>query len=133
MPCWNCQNSRCIPCPDPNAVLPPSKKPKKRLASLKSISSTLDLGDGLTLASYQQKAELLRSQLATYNESLSFVDRSLSTIQDTEQQIRDLSERMLIAVAARYGKDSYEYEMAGGTRKRERRRPRRRSRVESAM
>jgi len=94
---------------------------------------TLDLGDGLTVENYQQKAELLRSQLATYNESLSFVDRSLSTVQDTEKQMRDLSERMLIAVAARYGKDSYEYEMAGGTRKRERKRPQRRTPAPSVV
>jgi hypothetical protein len=33
---------------------------------------------------------------------------------------------MLIAVAAKYGKDSYEYEMAGGIRKSERKRPTRR-------
>jgi hypothetical protein len=85
------------------------------------------LGDGLSVEIYAQKAELLRSQLATYNESLSFADRALNAVQDTEKEIRDLSERMLIAVAARYGKDSYEYEMAGGTRKSERKRPQRRS------
>lgn len=44
-------------------------------------------------------------------------------MQDTEKQLRDLSERMLIAVAAKYGKNSYEYEMAGGVRKSERKRP----------
>ncbi len=64
----------------------------------------------------------LQSQLATYNESLSFVDRALSVVRDTEKEIRVLSERMLIAVAAKYGKDSYECEMAGGVRKRSTRR-----------
>ena len=73
------------------------------------------------------RLELLRSQLATYNESLSFVDRALSTVRDTEKEIRDLSERMLIAVAAKYGKNSYEYEMAGGIRKSERKRPMRKA------
>ena len=43
-----------------------------------------------------------------------------------QRDIRALSERMLIAVAAKYGKDSYEYEMAGGIRKSERKRPTRR-------
>jgi hypothetical protein len=65
----------------------------------------------------------LRAQVGAYNESLSALDRAGQTVNDGEQQLRVLSERMLIAVAARYGKDSYEYAMAGGTRRRDRRRP----------
>lgn len=102
------------------------EKAEHRCAGLKSISETLDLGDGLTLENYLLLIDTLRSRLATYNESLSMIDRAAGTIQDTEQQLRTLSERMLIAVAARYGKDSYEYEMAGGTRKSERKRSTRR-------
>ncbi|HIK46368.1 MAG TPA: hypothetical protein IGR64_16030 [Leptolyngbyaceae cyanobacterium M65_K2018_010] len=103
------------------------EKAERRAAALKSINPGLDLGGGLTLDSYQLEIEQLRAQLNTYNESLSFVDRALSTVRDTEKQIGALSERMLIAVAARYGKDSYEYEMAGGIRKSERKRPTRRA------
>ena len=44
-----------------------------------------------------------------------------------EKAIRDLSERMLAGVASKYGKDSSEYEMAGGTRKSERKRPTRKT------
>lgn len=98
-------------------------KAEHRSAGLKAISPELNMGDGLTLENYLTLIETLRSQLAAYNESLTFVDRAGSTVQDTERQLRALSERMLIAVAARYGKDSYEYEMAGGTRKSERKRP----------
>lgn len=100
---------------------------QRRVAGMKSIAPDLDLGDGLTVSHFTQQIELLQSQLGTYNEFLSFADRALSTVEDTERQLRNLSERMLIAVAARYGKDSYEYEMAGGTRKSERKRPTRRS------
>ncbi|HEX9783868.1 MAG TPA: hypothetical protein VGA56_14190 [Opitutaceae bacterium] len=42
-----------------------------------------------------------------------------------ERALRDASERMLAAVGVRFGKDSNEYEMAGGVRKSERRRSRR--------
>ncbi len=94
-----------------------------------SIIPLLELGDGLTVENYLLSIDNLRSQLASYNESLAMIDRAAGTVQDTEQQLRTLSERMLIAVAARYGKDSYEYEMAGGTRKSDRKRPTRRSRV----
>jgi hypothetical protein len=105
------------------------EKAERRCAGLRSINVTLDLGDGLTIENYLLLIDGLRSQLATYNESLSIVDRAAGTVQDTEQQLRTLSERMLIAVAAKYGKDSYEYEMAGGTRKSERKRPTRRSQL----
>lgn len=103
------------------------EKADRRAAGLKSISSTLNLGDGITLESYLLEIDTLRSQLSIYNESLSFTDRALSTVQDYEKQLRTLSERMLIAVAAKYGKDSYEYEMAGGIRKSDRKRPTRKS------
>ncbi len=102
-------------------------KAERRIASLRSIDPNLDLGGGLTLGLYSQKADLLRSEVANYNESLSYSDRALNRVQETEQEMRNLSERMLIAVAAKYGKDSHEYEMAGGTRKSERKRPRRQS------
>lgn len=105
------------------------EKAERRCAGLKSISETLDLGEGLSLENYLVLIDGLRSQLASYNESLSIVDRAAGIVQDTEQQLKTLSERMLIAVAAKYGKDSYEYEMAGGTRKSDRKRPTRRSQV----
>jgi hypothetical protein len=81
------------------------EKAERRCAGLKSINVTLDLGDGLSLENYLLWIDSLRSQLATYNESLSIVDRAASTVQDIEQQLRTLSERMLIAVAAKYGKE----------------------------
>ena len=45
--------------------------------------------------------------------------------------MRDYSERILLAVAVKYGRDSNEYEMAGGVRKSERKRPVRKQRVEA--
>lgn len=40
-----------------------------------------------------------------------------------------MSERMLAGVAARYGKDSSQYEQAGGVRKSERKRPTRKTKT----
>jgi hypothetical protein len=80
------------------------EKAERRCAGLKSISVTLDLGDGLTLENYLLMIDGLRSQLTSYNESLSIVDRAAGIVQDTEQQLKTLSERMLIAVAAKYAR-----------------------------
>lgn len=52
-------------------------------------------------------------------------------MQAAEDRLKDLSERVLLGVATRYGKDSDEYEMAGGIRKSERKRPLRRAKAES--
>ncbi|ASC70730.1 hypothetical protein XM38_016750 [Halomicronema hongdechloris C2206] len=49
-------------------------------------------------------------------------DQAYDGLLDKEKQLNALSERMLLAVAVQYGKDSYEYEMAGGTRTSERKR-----------
>ena len=62
------------------------EKAEHRCAGLKSISETLDLGEGLNIENYLLLIDSLRSQLANYNESLSIIDRTAGTIQDTEQQ-----------------------------------------------
>lgn len=49
-----------------------------------------------------------------YNTDLSALDGSFNEIQSDERKLDDYSGRMLAAVAAKYGKDSDEYEKAGG-------------------
>ena len=96
---------------------------QRRAAAMRSINANLDLGNGLTLAEYNKAIDAVRADISTYNEALSQVDHAANGVQAGEKKLRDLSELMLLAVAARYGKDSSEYEMAGGTRKSERKRP----------
>jgi hypothetical protein len=48
------------------------------------------------------------------------IDSSKSEIDQLEKNLSELGERMLIGIAFKYGKDSREYEMAGGVRKSER-------------
>ncbi|PSR16611.1 hypothetical protein C8255_16915 [filamentous cyanobacterium CCP3] len=96
---------------------------EKRNAGTQSIAKDLDLGNGITTAAYTEAIENLRQKLHDYNESLSLVDQAANAVQDAEQVVRDFSERILTRVATRYGKDSDEYEMAGGVRKSDRKRP----------
>ncbi len=91
-----------------------------RLAGVKSIDAQLDLGNGLSVAEYQAAIEAVRIALEAYNTVLSLVDEKQSDVIAKEKRLRDLHERMLMGVAARHGKDSIEYEKAGGTRKSER-------------
>lgn len=93
-----------------------------RAAGLKSIDPALDLGNGLTLAAYIALIESVSAKLSTYNTTLSQVDEASNAFQAEERKLADMSDRVLAGVAARYGRDSDQYEMAGGTKKSDRRR-----------
>lgn len=100
---------------------------QQRLVALSTIDPALDLGNGLTLATYRTEVSSAKAKQDAYNTLLSQVDQAYNEFQAAEKAIRDLSERMLAGVASKYGKDSSEYEMAGGTRKSERKRPTRKT------
>lgn len=102
------------------------EKAQTRLAALKSIQATLDMGNGLTVRAYSELIEDARQKLEAYNTALSIVDQSYAAVTDAEEVVAEWTERMLIAVAYQYGKDSEEYQMAGGTRRSDRKRPKRR-------
>jgi hypothetical protein len=96
-----------------------------RYASLKAIDPDLDFSHGLSIADYRAHINALQAELSTYNAKLSELDGLLNNIQAGEKALRAYSSRMLAAVAAYYGRDSNEYEQAGGTRTSERARRRR--------
>jgi len=95
------------------------EKAKKRLAGIESISPDLDLGNGLSVASYLAEIGRTEKKLDKYNTKLSDADKALNVFQDEEKKLNALSERILEAVGSIYGHDSDEYEQAGGTRKSE--------------
>ena len=103
---------------------------EKRAAGIQSIGAELELGQDITVKGYSQAITNLRDSLSAYNERLSLADQAGNAVKDAEKVIRDYSERILLAVAVKYGKDSDEYEMAGGIRKSERKRPVRKVQVE---
>jgi hypothetical protein len=86
----------------------------RRLAGMRSISETLEFGDGLSLVEYDARIEALQTQLSSYNTMLSTLDEITGQIELMEQELRSYSEKMLMSVAARYGKDSLQYMQAGG-------------------
>jgi hypothetical protein len=94
-----------------------------RLSALKSIDPVLDLGSNLTVPNYEAQILALRDKLSTYNTTLSTIDLLYNELNALEDALKDISERMLAGVAVKYGKNSNEYEMAGGTKKSERKRP----------
>ena len=99
----------------------------KRSAALKSIDTALDLGGGMTLGAYDAQIATTTAKLGTYNATLSAADGAGNELVTAEEKLDDLTDRMLAGVASKYGRDSSEYEKAGGVRKRDRKPPRRRT------
>ena len=54
------------------------------------------------------------------------MDALQNQVNEAERLLADQSEQMLMGVAVKYGKNSSEYEMAGGVKKSERKKPARR-------
>ena len=96
------------------------EKGNTRLAAVKSINGALDLGSGITLGNYETQLNALATKLSAYNTALSTIDSLYNDCIAQIEVIKDWNERVLTGVATMYGKNSTEYEMAGGRKKSER-------------
>lgn len=103
------------------------EKAKRREAAVLSIDPNFDLGNGLTQTAYNSAIAAVEAENSAYNTLLSTLDEALNKVKASEKVLKDWSERILVGVAAKYGKDSDQYEMAGGVRKSERKKPARKS------
>ncbi len=98
-------------------------KGRTRLASIKSIDAALDLGNGITAVGYGSQIDLLSTKLNIYNTALSTIDDLYNECIAQIDVVKDWNERVLAGVASKYGKNSSQYEMAGGVKKNERKKP----------
>ncbi len=87
-----------------------------RRDNLKKIDPALDLGHGNTLAVYESEIVAVQTKLSAYNQILAAADNALNELQDAEKTLKKRSTKMLAGVGVAFGKDSSQYEMAGGTR-----------------
>jgi len=92
---------------------------RKRLSGLLAIDPALDLGNGLTVDSYRQAIETFVANLEVHNQEVAVFDKSKNRIDEEEKLLSFLNRRILAAVGSKFGFDSDEYEMAGGTRRSE--------------
>ncbi|MBU7581388.1 MAG: hypothetical protein KAF91_00480 [Nostoc sp. TH1S01] len=96
------------------------EKAELRLSGLKAIDPNMDFGDNRNLQNMIQLIEQYRAKLNAYNTALIVIDSTKLEMEQLEKNLGELNDKMLIGVAFKYGKDSAEYEMAGGVRKSER-------------
>ncbi|MFN6569462.1 hypothetical protein [Dendronalium sp. ChiSLP03b] len=107
------------------------EKVELRAAGMKSIVPSIKFDEDYTLEKLIESIEKLRNKLDVHNSALAIVDSSLTEVEEMEKNLRQLSEKMLMVVAIKYGKDSAEYEMAGGVRNSDRIRKMRSSRLKN--
>ncbi|WP_335229817.1 hypothetical protein [Nostoc sp.] len=99
-------------------------KAERRIEGMQTINPQLDFSNGFSIATYNTKVIELREKLAAYNQAQTIVDKTQNALVEAERELNTYSEQMLLNVASCYGKNSDEYEMAGGTRRSDRKKPR---------
>jgi hypothetical protein len=125
--------ARCITMPRPkkkSTVLPNATK---RLSGMRSIDPQLDFGGGFSNAAFAALIAQVDTDLDAYNTLLSKLDEAYNAFEASEKELSNFSGKMLANVAIRYDKDSSEYEMAGGVRRRDRKRPTRKTTAAKEM
>lgn len=95
------------------------EKAAGRINDIREAGIDADFSDAVNLETYEKLAGRVREQLQNYNASLLLARRNRDLLRHMERQLDDLTERMLAGVASRYGKDSDQYALAGGTKKSE--------------
>ncbi|MBW4611389.1 MAG: hypothetical protein KME22_30410 [Hassallia sp. WJT32-NPBG1] len=109
------------------------EKAEFRAAGLKAIDSSMDFGDNCDLQNLTQSIEQLRTMIDSYNAALAVIDSSKTKIDEMEKSLSNLSDKLVRGVAFKYGRNSSEYEIAGGVRESDRVRKSRLTRLKSSI
>ncbi len=107
------------------------KKAQFRVAGLKAIDPNLNFDETCNLRNLTQLIEQFHKMLNEYNAAVALVDSSKTKLDEMEKLLGQVSDKMLYGVGFKYGKNSNEYELAGGVRESERIRKSRLTRLKS--
>jgi hypothetical protein len=105
---------------------------RERLAGLKQFQTQPDFGPALTVAAYETEINGYTTDETTYNQDLAALDDKQNRLDARENGLKDLNLRILAAVKAQFGPDSSEFELVGGVRRSERKKPVRKAAAGSA-
>lgn len=96
---------------------------RERLAGLNKITPAANLGPNLTPQAYQTVIDNTAAIEEAHAQLAAQMDDSSNRFDTQDALMNDWNRRVLSAVEAQYGPDSSEYEMCGGTRTSERKKP----------
>jgi hypothetical protein len=103
--------------PRPKTQSEALKKGEERVQAMERHNIELDLNNGVSRAAYATKVQDLRTKLEIYNAKIAEINQIKQEIAESESELNDFSENILMGVAVVYGKQSKQYEDLGGTRK----------------
>ena len=83
---------------------------------MKSIDPDLDLGNGISVKTMEAAIKKVVDGISEYNTLLSQIDQKGNDTEGDIKALNELSSRALKGSEFKYGKESDEYEMFGGTR-----------------
>ncbi|MBO2008905.1 hypothetical protein [Hymenobacter negativus] len=101
----------------------PIAKAQLRVDGLAAIDPKLDLGETISVVEGTTLVKSAAQTLSDYNKALKTADDLLNKLNGQEKALGAWSSKALSGVKFRYGPDSSEYEMAGGVRQSERKKP----------
>ena len=107
------------------------EKAEFRVAGLKAIDPNINFDDTYNLQNLNQLIESFHNMLDDYNAAIAIIDSSRNKLDEMEKNLSQVSDKMLMGVGFKYGKNSNEYELAGGVRDSERIRKSRLTRLKS--
>ncbi|MBD1858258.1 MULTISPECIES: hypothetical protein [Leptolyngbya] len=96
------------------------EKGQLRILKLKAIDPYFSVSSDRSVVTLEQQIDELNTKLNEYNSTLAALDSAKQEIEQLEKNMGNLLDQLLQGVATKYGNDSREYEMAGGTRKSQR-------------
>ncbi|WP_375513618.1 hypothetical protein [uncultured Nostoc sp.] len=106
-------------------------KAEFRVAGLKAIDPNINFDDTYNLQNLTQLIDNFHNMLDDYNAAIAMIDSSRKKLDEMEKTLSQVSDKMLTGVGFKYGKNSDEYELAGGVRDSERIRKSRLTRLKS--
>jgi hypothetical protein len=109
------------------------EKGQVQLLRLRSIDPLMDFGNDRNLTLLEQEIAELNADLIDYNDSITQLDTKKEKLDAREKNMNHLLDQLMLGVSGKYGNDSREYEMAGGTRKSNRVRKSTQSRVKNNL
>ncbi len=96
------------------------EKAEFRVAGLKAIDPSINFDNTYNLQNLTQLIDNFHNMLDDYNAAIAMIDSSKKKLDEMEKTLSQVSDKMLMGVGFKYGKNSNEYELAGGVRDSER-------------
>jgi hypothetical protein len=93
------------------------KKAQTRNVAIQSIDPNFDIGNGISVVEFSASIEDTITKVNRYNLALSTLTQLKNEMMASEKALANHHERVLSSISGKFGRNSTEYEMAGGRKR----------------